>query len=305
MPIQIIRSTDAGAPVLNGEPGSLITVLDALTITGFGGQPAIGWTKAFSGVNRAAYRLPVGTTQHYLQVYDDQVTNSRYATARGFESMVDVDTGVGQFPTNAQEANYYLHKSDVSNADPVEWVAYTNGNFLIFASSRPTATRNYGWAFGHINSLIIGDNWNTFIGGSDSSSIANTGLFQDSDKYISRDDSGLNNSVWQNINAIGIQPVQSGNINSLGVYPATVNNRLNMVPMCYTNTDSPNLLSADNLRAYVPGVYLIQADWNDVLPIELASTNFSDQDGVTYDYVQWRRTSNVGGIAIQTSGEWL
>lgn len=304
MPIQIFRSTDAGAPILNGQMGSLITVLDAILVNGYGAQSAVGWTKPFSGVNRAAYRLPAGTNQHYLQVYDDQGANSRHATARGFESMTDVDTGIDQFPTMAQEVNYYLHKSDLSNADALEWAAYTNGEFLAFASSRPGAIRNFGWAFGHVPSLIVGDNWNTLICGSDSPAISNNGFLFDIDRYTARDDTGIVNSIRQNSNAVGTATSSSASNPVFGIYPATANGRLNMVPMCYTNTSTPALLSADNLRAYVPGIYIIQADWNDVLPEELASTSFSDQDGVTYDYVQWRRNSNVGGIAVQTSGEW-
>jgi hypothetical protein len=58
MTIRIYRSTDAGAPVLNSDPGSLISVLDGCLVTGYGAKPSLGWTKVHGTATTAGYRRP-------------------------------------------------------------------------------------------------------------------------------------------------------------------------------------------------------------------------------------------------------
>ena len=80
--VTVYRSSDASAPSLTGQAGGLITVLDACLVNGYGSQANAGWTKSFSGTNKAAYRnSAVDGTGFYLHIDD---------------------TGTGQFPTSAQ-----------------------------------------------------------------------------------------------------------------------------------------------------------------------------------------------------------
>jgi len=106
------------------------------TVTGTPATPAtgtittkaapLGWSKAFSGTNKAVYRSnEVTGTQLYLRVDD---ANTIFALARGFETMTDADTGIGLFPTTGQLASgVYINKSIAANADAVNWLLAGDG----------------------------------------------------------------------------------------------------------------------------------------------------------------------------------
>src|SRR4051812_48257028 len=109
MAVTLYKSTDAGAPVLTGQVGSLVALLDAVLVNGYGAKPAAGWTKAFAGANLAAYRVTaVGATGFYLDVVDSGLSGTlgaRSARCRGFETMTALSTGTGAFPTVAVAVN--------------------------------------------------------------------------------------------------------------------------------------------------------------------------------------------------------
>jgi len=119
----VYLSTDASAPVLTGQAGSMIALLDACLVNGYGAKAAAGWTKPFTGTNLAAYRMGTGGTARrmYLRV-DDTATQS--ARVRGFDEMTDINTGTEPFPTVAQFADpgLWLHKSDTVSAAAREWL---------------------------------------------------------------------------------------------------------------------------------------------------------------------------------------
>lgn len=201
----LLRSTDTGAPVLNGVAGSCVAVLDAClkdgynshtnpvftrvgstvtvtyatahgyaadglskiqvsgcveteyngiftpfnvttltfdyTITGTPDTPATGtritkvapcgWSKAFAGTNKAAYRgNEVTGTRLYLRVDDANPHANGSLTAKmvGYETMSDVDTGTGLFPTVLQIATgVWCNKSDVSSSAAKEWLLVGDG----------------------------------------------------------------------------------------------------------------------------------------------------------------------------------
>jgi hypothetical protein len=78
----------------------------------------LGWTKPFSGTNLAAYRLnSVDGTGMYLRVDDTSDTTSRVV---GYESMSNINTGDGPFPTAAQQAGG-LYWAKAQNAGAREW----------------------------------------------------------------------------------------------------------------------------------------------------------------------------------------
>lgn len=203
--VMLLRSTDVGAPTLNGTAGSLVALLDAclqdgynsksiqsisrsgstatatyatahnyaadgltkvqhagmdqaeyngifqifnittlsydFTVTGTPATPAtgtgtakvapLGWSKAFAGTNRGAYRSnEVTGTRLYLRVDDNNPTADTYKTARvrGFEVMTDVDTGTGLFPTDAQiNGGLWFNKSATSDSASRAWVLVGDG----------------------------------------------------------------------------------------------------------------------------------------------------------------------------------
>ena len=181
MAVTVYRWDDPGAPVLsNPSAGSLIGVLDACLVNGYGTKPAAGWTKEFSGTNLAAYRQGAGS-MCYLRVNDG--TGSFKATARGYESMTDVDTGTNDFPTAAQLVNgIYIALSTSVTAVQKPWIVladekrfylWVGASVLTAASALSASTTWQGlFFFGDIVSFRPGDTYCCQIAGSDSSSTA-------------------------------------------------------------------------------------------------------------------------------------
>lgn len=104
-------------------------------------RASAGWSKVFSGTNKAVYRGPVGTTRMYLRV-DDSTATPRYAYLRGFETMSDVDTGTGPFPTVAQQTNgMLLGKSDTADTVARSWsIAADHATFFTFVNTNNLAS---------------------------------------------------------------------------------------------------------------------------------------------------------------------
>jgi hypothetical protein len=124
MTVRVYSHTDAGAPLLSGTVGSLIGVLDACLVNGYGSKAAAGWTKPFSGTNKAAY-LPGGIlpSKVYLRVDDAGALTAEDSRMRGYSILVDVDTGSEEFPTVAQRANgLFFKKSSTADAVARPWI---------------------------------------------------------------------------------------------------------------------------------------------------------------------------------------
>lgn len=84
------------------------------------------WTKPFSGTNLAVYKSadPLATTA-YLRVDDSGTT---FARVLGYETMSDVSTGTGPFPTTAQmSGGGYWSKSTLANSTGNPWFLITDG----------------------------------------------------------------------------------------------------------------------------------------------------------------------------------
>lgn len=94
------KSTDSGAPALATTNGSGITWLDWILVT------KGGWTKQFSGTNKAVYKMPGGNGRVVRAVHDSAVSGSTgKMTMRAAASATDVDTLVQPFPLVATVAD--------------------------------------------------------------------------------------------------------------------------------------------------------------------------------------------------------
>lgn len=185
----LYRSDDVGAPVLTAAAGSLIALLDAILVNGYGTKPAAGWTKAFGGTNIAAYRMATtnGGNGHYMQVIDTGVAPATTSAARlrGYEVMTDVNTGTGPFPSAAQITDgLYIHKSSTTDATARPWVAFCNdrvmylwvrGNVTSLTSAGTSA--DHTTAFGQGDSFMAGDQYHTFAIGATASAITSSAVF--------------------------------------------------------------------------------------------------------------------------------
>ena len=93
------------------------------------------WDKPFFDATKAVFRSKVegpGSTRFFYRV-SDAVSGNAPRMLRGFESMTDVDTGSGLFPTLAQESGVgaQIHRPYVGGTWP--WVAAADGRSVFVA----------------------------------------------------------------------------------------------------------------------------------------------------------------------------
>lgn len=164
MPVTLYTSEDAGAPpLLPNAAGSLITVLDACLVNGYGAKSGAGWSKPFSGTNLAVYKQGAGSNGMYCRIDD---SNGPTARVRGFEDMTDVSTGTAPFPTDAQvSGGDYIFKHD-TGAGSRKWMVIANHKAFYFWSQFDIGTTgaNSGLTFfGDIKTRKPGDAFHTML----------------------------------------------------------------------------------------------------------------------------------------------
>lgn len=165
----VYKSTDLGAPQLSGQAGSLVALLDAVLVDGYGTgvdrKNGAGWTKEFTGPNKRAYRnSAISGTGFYLQVEDPGAAGTAgYAFLRGFSAMTAFDTGLNPTPTVASRANgVVVAKSSVLDGSSRRWLILADERIVyIFINPWPTANYYHPYFFGDFISYKAGDtnNW--------------------------------------------------------------------------------------------------------------------------------------------------
>ena len=156
--VTVYKNTDAGAPSLLSnavpmpEATNFVNLYTKCLVDGYGTKPAAGWTKPYTGTNKAAF-LPGGGNQLYLRVDDSTGTGSEcYLVTNGYETMSDVDTGTGPFPVTGTLVNGAFSRSAVARpwvivadnrtvylfldgADTLVYTATLFGDFYSYKSS--------------------------------------------------------------------------------------------------------------------------------------------------------------------------
>lgn len=338
-PVKWITSEMRGAPVLNGTPGTLIAVLDAFLLTGWGAATAIsvevldgvgtaifnagitftqcavvaisgatpaalngearvltsasdritfetdapngtatgsivfkfapqgGWEKAFSGTNKAVYRSThVQSAKHCLRVDDTGTTTARVV---GYETMSDVDSGVGPLPTAAQmSGGGYVHKSASANTTAVGYAFAADPRIVYWCPMPGTAsgsTDNYTSAnvrgFGDPIALAPGgDAWATLLssGGpvfNEYSSLSGGENETVGALVMARHLAGIGGAVIASARPyVGSRAKRSGfDDQALGAAPSPVDGSLRLSRM-YVGDGTGNQITP---RAEVPGVWYL------------------------------------------------
>lgn len=178
MTVTVYKSSDTSAPVLTGQVGTLITVLDACLVNGYGSKSAAGWTKPFSGTNTAVY---LGSAGHYLDLDDSGAGagGAQEATVRGYESMTAVATGTNPFPTVAQKASpgLFIRKSVAASATARAWIVIADGTtFYLFILSGDTANVYQSFGFGRFYSMTSSDTYRSILLGHNVTGVSATGF---------------------------------------------------------------------------------------------------------------------------------
>lgn len=132
-------------------------------------RAAIGWGKAFSGTNKAAYRsADVAGTRLYLRIDD---TNTGAATATDarvvmYESMSDVDTGTAANPPTSFIGQGLFWNKGVNSATAKTWVVVGDGRlFYLFTQSASTTANLIAVVFGDIVSYRAADAYGCMLTG--------------------------------------------------------------------------------------------------------------------------------------------
>ena len=230
--------------------------------------PVGGWDKVFTGTNKAVYRsADVTGPRHYLRVDDAGTTTAR---VRGYESMTDVDTGTGPFPTDAlMSGGGYWWGSSVASSAAVRWKLFADSRVLLPAIapySHNSATNIAAPLRGFGDPIALrpgGDNWCTFLsaGGTAPHYYGPQGAL-DGGNPSANSAAGLCVAAraWQGLGgAVALNPVPltggsqaSGADNALGAFPSEIDGELKISPMLLVEvgTGKPP-------RARVPGVWHI------------------------------------------------
>ena len=169
MAVTVYRSTDASAPLLTNSNGSLIAVLRACLVDGYGSKPPAGWTAPFTGTNLIAFKEGTGGNNRYLRVYDGgaDASSHRVANVRAYETMTAVSTGTGPCPTPGQVSGNGATISyfQVGRSTPhASWVVVATPSFfhLVVEQGDDNSYPEY-MAFGKFISDLAGDTFNEVL----------------------------------------------------------------------------------------------------------------------------------------------
>jgi hypothetical protein len=168
--VTVYRQSDTSAPTLTGQVGSLTTLLNACLVTGYGSQPAAGWTSVYSGTNTRQFKNSAvdGTgTSVWVDDNGGGPGGAQEAFATGFITMTAAATGTGQFPTSSQQAMgvsvngaINIRKSATANATARNWTLIADDTcFYLFTESgdQTSPLAAFPYMFGDIFSYKTSD----------------------------------------------------------------------------------------------------------------------------------------------------
>lgn len=136
------ESTDASAPVLTAQGGSLNALLKTVLVDGYGTQDPLGWSVLFEDTlkNELVIRADAGT-RFPVKIFDDRVDyDYRHAIVIAYESMSTIDNGFQPCPLSSAGENRCIFKSSsASGATPIPWkiIGDNKGFWLLIRSFVP------------------------------------------------------------------------------------------------------------------------------------------------------------------------
>lgn len=221
----------------------------------------LGWTKSFTGTNVASYKMTdVEGTGFTLRVDDTSPTAAR---VRGYETMSDVGTGTGLFPSLAQIADSGLYWSKSATADTTARAWYVLGDsqgFALFVNNYGPASAFQSFYFGDFLSRKSNDPYACLIRGYTSNQAASQSVFGEDLAYA--DSAGVNGGMYvaRAANTLGGSvPMTSCPTLTIGLalqhitgstgwsYPANVDNGLTLCPLMLSSAGT-------GYRGVLPGI---------------------------------------------------
>jgi hypothetical protein len=213
----IYQSSDASAPQINGSTGSLLTMLDAVLVNGYGtggsAKPGAGWLKPFPNTSSVGcYQLPSGSCELCYHLMDNEPGTLSGSEARltGWDGITSVTSGIvtgnNQWPTAAQLAiglgAVVIRKS--LNLVTRSWIA--------FADSRSCYGFIQSDAAGIYNGFIMGEFYSYKTSGPDnyramvigrSTEASVTATVDNTDTFTQYGTAGLGHFISRNFSGYG------------------------------------------------------------------------------------------------------
>lgn len=158
--VTLFQSTDSDAPKLTNKSGSLIALLDACLIDGYGSKKPLGWEKAYSGSNSAAYRSTnVSSNRHFLRVEN---STTKYATVMGCRSMSAIDDVSDSFayPDNFSRFGYI---EQVQSTNAGKWFLIGHDKAFTLLVSSIDGGFSECLIFGDFPTVVPNDTGNTLF----------------------------------------------------------------------------------------------------------------------------------------------
>lgn len=172
MAFTLYRWDDASAPLLHGLAGSMIAVLKACLVDGYGAKSAAGWSVTMSDgppIYNAVFRNNTagGGFGSYFAILDDgsaTVSTGISARIRMWEAVTGYDTG-----TNGTTAKFF-RKSSVASSTARPWVVIADDRFcyvILWPYNTAVGIVDYGYLywFGDGVPLRNGDTFFSLVAG--------------------------------------------------------------------------------------------------------------------------------------------
>ncbi len=229
-----------------------------------------GWQKVFTGTDKAVYRSQDAQgTRMYFRVDDTGATLARVV---GYETMSDIDTGSGAFPTEAQQpGGGYWSKSQGANTTANRWFLVADTRFFYwhpmpFIYANPLSIHGITRGFGDPIALKPGgDAYSSCLNHAfNADPLSNTGTLDSSSSSQStvampRGVTGLGSAVqFMSMPYTGNANTVSGMDVTLGAFPSSVDGslRLSRRYVAAAQSEPP--------RAELPGLWSVPQSkvWN-------------------------------------------
>lgn len=227
-------------------------------------MPSLGWEEVFSKTNVSVFRSadPRGT-RPYIRIDD---SNALYARVQMYESMTDVDTGVGVAP--AMTGGYYWHKRSAAAATGIYWLLIGDSRGFYYApvpntSSSVASAASFAAVTsyaGDIQSYRSGDAWCGFLtGGAGANYDAREGcVFQpgtSAGRTLMRASHGIGAAIICDKVTFGSTGAISGANSLMGTFPSRADNGLRLADILVMDG-----VIAAGPRGTMPGAYFCPQD---------------------------------------------
>lgn len=223
----------------------------------------LGWAKPFSGTNLAAYTsTDAGSYGMLLRVDDTGTTDARVV---GYESMTDINTGSGAFPTAAQlSGGQYAGKSFQTTSTARNWILVGDERLFYLWVETDITFAGLMWAFGDMLSYNSADLWCATLSAQNSSQVAYGGASSDqclsyssvtAQPYMPRPSYGQPGAIkTQRVGGM-VWVVGSGAASGTASYSSSMLKFPNSADNALLLTHAHMVVSGQGLRGRYPGYY--------------------------------------------------